>query len=121
MITAVMCANTTPRSSGTIVNGLKSGSQFTRTRENGTKVKRAPVLTMVKMSGSKTLHWMTVVDITGYDASLPLSSNHNCFAFANQWGKQYKIPCTDLAEMSRQTGDIYAGAVGKYVRIKQVN
>ena len=104
-----------------IVTGLRSGTVFTRTRENGTKVKRAPVMTLVKMSGSKTLHWITIVDITGYNPDLPLSSNPKCVAYANQWGKQYKIPCSDLATMSKQTEEVALGAVGKYVRIKQEN
>ncbi len=104
-----------------IWNGLRSNSNFTRTRSDGTKIKRSPVMTLVKLDGSKTLHWITIVDIVGYDSNKSLSENKGCYAYANQWDDQYKIPCNDLAVMAKQTGDVYGGFAGKYVRIKQVD
>jgi hypothetical protein len=104
-----------------IIDGLKKESKFIRKRSDGTTIKRAPVLTMVKLSGSKTLHWVTVVDVVGYDSKTTIGMNKKCFAFVNQWGKQYKIPCSHLASMAKQTGDVYAGMAGKYIRVKQVD
>jgi len=103
-----------------IIDGLKSKSKFTRTRSDGTRISRAPVPTLVKMNGSKTLHWITIVDVIGYDSKQSLSLNQNCYAVVNQWGQQYKIPCSHLASMAEDVGDVYAGVVGKYVRIKQL-
>jgi hypothetical protein len=104
-----------------IVNGLKEPSDFTRTKSNGTKLKRSPVMTMVKLKGEKVLHWITIVDIVGFDPKKSVYSNGSCFAYANQWGKQYKIPCGDLAEMAGNTEDVMMGMVGKYIRVKQVD
>jgi hypothetical protein len=103
-----------------IIDGLKSKTLFTRTREDGTRITRAPVPTLVKMDGSKTLHWITIVDVIGYDAKQPLWTNPNCYAVANQWGQQYKIPCSHLASMAEDVSDVMIGSVGKYVRIKQL-
>jgi hypothetical protein len=104
-----------------IWSGLQSGSNFVRTRSDGTKKRRSPVMAMVKLEGGKELHWITVVDIVGYDKKKTLSENKDCYAIANQWDDQYSIPCSDLAKMANQTGDIYGGIAGRYVRIKQVD
>jgi hypothetical protein len=106
-----------------IMDGLTSPSEYIRKREDGSKISRAPVPTLIKTPGTKSLHWITVVDIIGYDKSLSINLNKDCHAVVNQWYKQYKIPCKHLADMAENVGSSYGGiggaSVGKFVRVKQ--
>lgn len=108
-----------------VVDGLKSGSKFYRKRLDETSVRRAPVIVMIALPGEKVLHWVTVVDVEGYDASKKMAANAACVAYVNQWDSQYKIPCHHLAKMADNVGDVLSGwgetFTGRFVRLKQVD
>jgi hypothetical protein len=104
-----------------ILGGLVQKSNFTRTRDDKSKVKKFPYPIMIEVppSGSKGLHWVTVLDITGYKAGTKLTDQDSCEAVINHWGDQYRVPCTRLASWAQRSGCGAAGLVcGEYPRVK---
>ena len=93
------------------LNSIPSnGNMVTRKLPNGQKRKKAPVMILIKSPGSKTgLHWVTVVDIE--------RSRNSCHMILNTWGKQYKVPCSKVAEWSRDVEESFGIVLSKYTVI----
>lgn len=103
-------------------DGLFAPSNFTRIREDKTKVHRAPVPILIYFKDEQFLHWVTVVDILGYEKDVKISKQKNCRVVLNQWDDQYTVPCKVIAQMAYDVSSAYYVAgwyLGKYVRIKQ--
>lgn len=77
---------------------------LTRTRKDGTKVKRAPVPVLIsKKSDAKVLHWVTVVDIIGYsDDDLEDYESKECKVIYNDMGSQHTATCANFVKYSHQ-------------------
>lgn len=96
----------------------REGGSFVRRRQNGSTIRRSPVPIMIEVPNqNKALHWVTLVDIQGYDHNSSLADQNSCFATINHWGNQYDVPCHRLASWARNTRKGLPGvAVGSYPR-----
>lgn len=106
-----------------IRGGLIAKSTFTRKRDDKSKIQRFPFPIMIEVppKGSKGLHWVTVVDVTGYKPGKKLTEQNKCEVMINHWGDQYKVPCSRLANWAKRSGCGAAGLVcGEYPRVKFV-
>ena len=106
-----------------ILGGLKQKSNFTRIRDDKSKVKKFPFPIMIEVppSGSKGLHWVTVLDVTGFEDGKELWEQVACEVMINHWGSQYKVPCSRLASWAKRSGCGAAGLIcGEYPRVKFV-
>ncbi|MBI2519066.1 MAG: hypothetical protein HYV97_01555 [Bdellovibrio sp.] len=74
---------------------------ITRTRSSGEKVKRSPVIALLRSPGSRTLHWVTITDILN-------RKNNNCQLVINHWDDQYAVPCHKFGAWSWGAYDSYA-------------
>ncbi|MCR9204381.1 MAG: hypothetical protein NXH75_07385 [Halobacteriovoraceae bacterium] len=106
-----------------IISGLREPhGKLERTRSNGQEIRRTPIPILIDVPprGGTGRHWITVVDIEGWEGNdEPLTSQGNCTAVVNHWGGQYKVPCHRLAAWARNSGDGPVGAaVGSYPRVK---
>lgn len=100
-----------------IYNHLRGTSVQDILLEKGKTVKRSPVAVLLSTKG-KVLHWVTVVNMIGYDPNNMKSvDNANCQIYANSWGAQYKIPCNDFADMANHVSSNSVGVSGNYTRI----
>jgi hypothetical protein len=86
-------------------------NMITRKNKNGAIVQRSPVAIFIQNPnrGYFGAHWVTVVDIEDF--------KNDCTAIVNHWGKQFKVPCDDLAEMAKK-GAQYP-SVGAYTIISE--
>ncbi|MCP4912792.1 MAG: hypothetical protein GY909_06715 [Oligoflexia bacterium] len=106
-----------------LVGGLEAQNAVTRTRADNSRIGRSPFPIMIEVppKGSKGLHWVTVVDITGFDKDKELDEQDSCEVFINHWDDQYKVPCSRIAAWAKQAGCGAAGLVcGAYPRVKFV-
>lgn len=112
-------ANSPEEYIGFISRGLnRTGGSFRRRREDGSRVRRSPVPIMIQIPNSpKALHWVTVVDVQGFQPNRRLANQDNCMVTINHWNKQFDVPCHRLATWARNTGNGAVGAaVGSYPR-----
>jgi hypothetical protein len=108
-----------------LIGGLQEEhGTIQRKRSDGTRVRRAPFPVMIQVppKGGKGLHWVTVVDVEGWEGSgTQVENQENCNAVINHWGDQYKVPCHRLASWAKDTGNgVIGAAVGSYPRVKFV-
>lgn len=106
-----------------LVGGLESYQGIKRLRSNGKKIDRSPFPIMIEVppKGSKGLHWVTVIDVEGFDKTKNLYLQDNCQVTINHWSDQYKVPCERLSAWAKRSGCGIAGAIcGEYPRVKFV-
>lgn len=102
--------------------GLKDNAVLTRTRSDGTRIKRGPIPVLIEIPPRRSgiFHWVTVVDIEGYNPKQWQNySTEACKVIINHWGAQYSVPCEVFTSWSYNTDLTTAGyATGNYVRLK---
>ncbi len=88
-----------------IENGLtpkfNHSGLITRTRSSGEKVKRSPVIALLRSPGGQNLHWVTITDILN-------RTSDSCQLVVNHWDDQYVVPCNKFARWSWGAYDSYA-------------
>jgi hypothetical protein len=98
-----------------IEKGLRvyySSEQITlRTRDNGEKIYRKPVIAMIRTPGDHVLHWVTIVDLIGKDSP-------SCKVIFNHWDDQYEVPCYPFARWSYGVDDSYGPILSGYVTLR---
>lgn len=103
--------------------GLKDGGITTR-KVNGKekKITPFPILLDSFPLGGSDRHWVTVVDVEGFEGSdVSLTDQDNCKVVVNHWANQYKVPCHRLAKAAEYSGNGAVGLVtGSYPRVKFV-
>jgi hypothetical protein len=105
-----------------IHDGLDAPSRFYRQRDAQTKIRRAPVPALIYKASQKILHWVTVVDVIGYEKNKPLSQQTECKVIYNDWDVQHTSSCNLFAGMAEAVDSAYyvgGWFLGKFVRIKQ--
>ena len=80
---------------------------ITRTRSSGEKVKRSPVIALLRSPGSRGLHWVAITDILNRE-------NNNCQLIVNHWDDQYTVPCNKFGAWSWGVYDSYAVLFSAY-------
>lgn len=106
-----------------IDDGLNAPSSFFRKRDRYTKIRRAPVPTLIYKPSDRILHWVTVVDIIGFKKGVEISLQRDCKVIYNDWDDQHTTSCGVFAGMAEAVGTAYyvgGWFLGKFVRIKQV-
>lgn len=81
-----------------IIPNMSHPRMLTITRD-GLQRLRQPVLVLVQNPGTKYLHWVTIID--------QIDRNRTCNFIVNHWDAQYMVPCTDLANWSKNVGRTY--------------
>ncbi|HAZ11332.1 MAG: hypothetical protein A2X86_20360 [Bdellovibrionales bacterium GWA2_49_15] len=74
---------------------------ITRSRGSGEKVKRSPVVALLRSPGSRGLHWVTITDILN-------RGTNSCQLVLNHWDDQYIVPCHKFGAWSWGVYDSYA-------------
>ena len=108
-----------------LIGGLEEEhGNIMRTRSDGSRVRRTPFPIMIEVppKGGKGLHWITLVDVEGWEGkNKQIEDQENCNAVVNHWGDQYKVPCHRLASWAKDTGrGVIGSVVGSYPRVKFV-
>ena len=88
-------------------------SSWTRVLENGSKATRSPVIALISRgSDGSTLHYVTVVDVVGYDPNGGTDDyeNESCRVIYNEWGDQDSTSCKKFVNWAHQVDN--HGALG---------
>jgi hypothetical protein len=81
-----------------------------RTRKDGNKVARSPVAALIRLPGSRDLHWVTIVDLIDRNRS-------SCKVVINHWDDQFEVPCFTFAKWSYGVSDSYGTLLSGYIII----
>jgi hypothetical protein len=95
---------------------LKLGNNYIRERlrEDGSKVRRTPVI-VLESSDGKTLHWVTIVDM--------IKTHDKCQVIINDHGRQRKDSCEKQAARAKKVEEVLGGIFHPYklIKLKQNN
>jgi hypothetical protein len=93
-----------------IDDALSSSDAIVRKRNDGSTIGRAPVAALIRVPGSRDLHWITVVDLLDKD-------NSSCRVMINHWDSQFTVPCLNFAKWSYGVKDSYGPLLPAYTII----
>ena len=86
-------------------------NSISRRRENGDLVIRSPLASLIRTPGSKTLPWVTIVDIQGQ------LNNSSCKMIINHWDDQFEVPCSKMGAWSKGVSETYPVILKKYTLV----
>jgi hypothetical protein len=94
-------------------NVHKSGTYW-KTPKTETKI--SPMLVLIADKAGEVLHWVTVVDIQGYDPDKwDEYENSNCKVRYNEFGRQTTRSCADFSKRASNVDNGLSGAGNLYI------
>lgn len=92
---------------------------WTRKISESKKSKRSPVIVLIATTKeAKFLHYVTVVDVIGYDPKKQDYENKNCKVIYNDYGGQTKTSCETFVKYAHQIdNNTFTGWMNEYTHI----
>jgi hypothetical protein len=93
----------------------KKNSYLTRKISDKQTAPRSPVIVLLSTTGGEILHYVTVVDVTGFKGGLDLNG---CRVIYNDFGDQTSATCDDFSSYANQVDDtVLTSFLPEYVHL----